>query len=53
MPKVRARVYLETSDVSYLAARPSRDVLVVAHQQVSVDWWDRRRKDFELVTSVL
>jgi hypothetical protein len=29
------RVYLETSVVSYLAARPSRDVVVAAHQQVT------------------
>lgn len=50
---MRARVYLETSIVSYLTARPSRDVLVVAHQQISLDWWAHRRKDFELVTSAL
>jgi len=39
-------VYLETTFISYLAARPSRDLLVAAHQQVTHDWWNNRRKDF-------
>ncbi len=39
--------------VSYLTARPSRDLVVAAHQQISAEWWDRRRKDFELCTSQL
>lgn len=50
---MRARVYIETSLISYLTARPSRDLVVAAHQQISVDWWDRRRKDFDLVASLL
>jgi predicted nucleic acid-binding protein len=48
-----ARVYIETSVVSYLTARPSRDVIAAAHQQISLDWWERRRQDFELVASLL
>ena len=39
-------VYLETTFISYLVARPSRDVIVAAHQQTTHDWWDTRRKDF-------
>ncbi len=39
--------------VSYLTARPSRDIVAAAHQQISLDWWERRRDDFELVTSLL
>ncbi|MHB1360237.1 MAG: type II toxin-antitoxin system VapC family toxin [Rhodocyclaceae bacterium] len=35
-------VYLETSVVSYLAARPSRDLIVAAHQQITAQWWDQR-----------
>ena len=30
-------VYIETSLVSYLTARPSRDLLVAAHQQLTED----------------
>ncbi|MCP3998565.1 MAG: type II toxin-antitoxin system VapC family toxin [bacterium] len=48
-----ARAYIETSMVSYLTARPSRDLVVAAHQQISADWWERRRRDFELCTSQL
>lgn len=36
-------VYLETTFVSYLVARPSRDLLVAAHQQATHDWWTYRR----------
>lgn len=44
------RVNLETSVVSYLAARPSRDVVVSAHQQLTREWWDRR-SEFDLFVS--
>ncbi|MEX0717644.1 MAG: type II toxin-antitoxin system VapC family toxin [Planctomycetaceae bacterium] len=44
-------VYLETSFISYLVARPSRDLLVAAHQQVTQDWWANRRSGFECSVS--
>jgi len=44
-------VYIETSFVSLLVAEPSRDVTVAGNQQVTRDWWQRRRKVFECVTS--
>ena len=47
------RVYLETTFVSYLTARPSRDLIVAGHQQITHDWWDTRRGDFELCISQL
>jgi predicted nucleic acid-binding protein len=50
---MKARVYVETSVVSYLTARPSRDVVAAAHQQISLDWWENRRNDFDLVASLL
>lgn len=48
-----ARAYIETSVVSYLTSRPSRDVVVVAHQQISMHWWEHYRKGFDLCTSQL
>jgi len=47
----RPRLYLETTIPSYLAARPSRDLIVVAHQQVTRDWWDQARDSFEIYIS--
>ena len=44
-------VYLETTFISYLVARPSRDLLVAAHQQSTQDWWAERRKEFECFVS--
>lgn len=40
MPK---SVYIETSVVSYLTARPSQDVIVAACQQITRSWWDAGR----------
>jgi len=45
------RVYLETTVISYLAARASRDVVIRAHQEVTRAWWLKRRKYFEVVVS--
>src|SRR4051794_11482487 len=48
-----ARVYLESSFASYLAAAPreNRDPIAAAHQQITIEWWFRRRADFDLVVS--
>lgn len=48
---MRSKVYIETSIVSYLAARPSRDLITAAHQQVTHQWWAQRRGDFDLFVS--
>jgi len=41
-------VYLETCIISYLAARPSRDLVNAARQQITWEWWETRRRDFEV-----
>jgi len=48
-----ATVYIETSVISYLTARPSRDVLAAAHQQITREWWDHHRGRFEVFISPL
>ncbi len=50
---MKQRVYIETTVVSYLTGRPSRDMVVAAHQQVTRDWWDNRAPAFELFVSEL
>lgn len=37
---LKPSVYIETTVVSYVTARPSRDLVVAAHQQVTVEWWE-------------
>ena len=44
-------VYIETSVISYLTARPSRDLIVAAHQEITREWWESRRLDFEVFVS--
>jgi len=44
-------VYLETTFISYLVARPSRDVIVAGHQQTTQEWWANRRSQFECSVS--
>jgi predicted nucleic acid-binding protein len=45
-------VYVETTIVSYLTARPSRDRVLAAHQTLTRDWW-RDRAAYELRISQL
>ena len=44
-------VYIETTIISYLTSRPSRDLLVSAHQQTTDQWWTNRRHEFECYIS--
>lgn len=46
-------VYVETSIISYLTARTSRDLLVTANQECTHEWWDGHRSNFELYISPL
>ncbi len=46
-------VYLETSIISYLAANPSRDLIVAARQQITHDWWATRRNAAHIANAEL
>lgn len=48
---MKPKLYIETSIVSYLTALPSRDIVTAARQQLTREWWQRRRPDFELFVS--
>ena len=50
---MKPKVYLETTIISYLAARPSRDIIIAAHQELTNEWWENRRKRFDLFVSQL
>ena len=50
---LKARLYLETTVPSYLTAWPSRDLISASHQQITREWWESRRADFEVFISQL
>ena len=45
------RIYIESTIPSYVVARPARDLLQAARQQLTKDWWDLKREKHELFTS--
>lgn len=48
---MKKSVYIETSVISYLTARVSRDLVSAARQQMTQEWWDFHRDQFELFVS--
>jgi len=50
---MKPKVYIETSVISYLTARPNRDVVVAARQAITQDWWENHRNRFDLFISEL
>lgn len=46
-------IFIETTIPSYYVARPSRDVLQFARQELTRLWWDMHREQFALRTSQL
>lgn len=47
---MKRKIYVETSVVSYLTARPSKTIIGAAHQQITLAWWELR-SDYELLVS--
>jgi predicted nucleic acid-binding protein len=50
---MQPKLYVETSVISYLTARASRDAISLGHQQLTREWWERARVEFELFASRL
>jgi predicted nucleic acid-binding protein len=49
-----AKVYIETSVISYLVSRRNqRNLLVAANQELTHEWWEQRRRSFELYVSAV
>lgn len=47
----RGVVYVETSVISYLTARSSKQAIARARQQITQDWWDHERAKYEVYIS--
>ena len=50
---MNAKVYIETTVISYLTAHPNRDVVIAGHQKITRDWWQTCHDKFDLVASQL
>ena len=48
---LKPKVYIETSVISYLTARPSNDLRAMANQNATVEWWETQRSKYDLVIS--
>lgn len=48
---MKKRVYIETTVISYLTASASRDVVRLAHQQITHEWRDQHRRKYRLCAS--
>lgn len=48
---MKPKIYIETSIPSYLTARPGNDVRVIANQDMTNEWWETRRHEFDLFIS--
>ena len=49
--KLRQRVYIETSVVSYLVAKPSPELIILARQAVTEHWWRLWRPRYDVFVS--
>ena len=49
----RPAVYLETSVIGYATSRPSWDLVVAGHQQITREWFARRARNYDLYVSQL
>lgn len=50
---MKPRVYIETTIVSYLTARPTRDVIALARQEITRFWWHGEAAGYQRVISQL
>lgn len=50
---MKQRLYVETTIISYLAARISSNPIVAGRQALTQEWWENRRHSFDVVVSEL
>ncbi|MCD4707143.1 MAG: type II toxin-antitoxin system VapC family toxin [Candidatus Sabulitectum sp.] len=50
---MKPKVYLETSIISYFTARPSRDLVVAARQELTYEVWPLLKEKYDLYISAL
>jgi len=53
MNGMKAKIYVETTVVSYLTGRATRDLMIAAHQEETRALWPRLTSDFDTYISAL
>ena len=48
-----ASVYIESSIISYLTSRPSRDVVTASRQAITSEWWLNSKGRYDVYISAL
>jgi predicted nucleic acid-binding protein len=48
---MKESIYLETTVVSYYTSKPSRDIIVLAHQEITWEWWPNAIARFDVFIS--
>lgn len=46
-------VYIESSIISYMTARQSKDLVTSARQEITIEWWSDYKETFEVFISEL
>jgi hypothetical protein len=47
----QATIYVETTIVSYLTARPHRDIVIAAQQELTRQWWENEKPQYRCFIS--
>jgi len=50
---MKSRIYIETSVISYLVARPSKNIVIAAHQASTLDFWNRLHEHEVFVSDIV
>ena len=50
---MKPSVYIETTIVSYLTGRLSRELIIAGRQALTAEWWETRRERFDVYISPL
>ena len=45
------KVYIETSVISYLTSKPSKEIITLGHQKVTSQWWKNNKSHFNCFIS--
>lgn len=48
---MKSGVYIETSIISYLTARPANDIRSAARRNSTIDWWENHSRNFHVFVS--